>query len=184
MLGFALSPDGKRAYVGLGDSRDLSGQRQVDPAALGIYEGAAPEFAFTRVFTGQIGCLAYHGTTLFACGAHDSTGFELAASTDDGRTFTSLLDFGQIRGALECAPGTPTAVNCVPAWPAVCDPIGVCPAAATKDAGASDSTPSPSKRADSGCDVSPASGEATPLILSLALVGAALGLARARRAQS
>jgi hypothetical protein len=127
MLGFAVSPDGKKAFVGLGDARDLSGQRQVDPAVLGIYQADTASFAFSRIFEGQIGCLTYTDDTLYACGAHTSTHFEIAASKDDGKTFTPLLDFGQIRGPLACPVTSAERALCTPAWPAICDPVGVCP---------------------------------------------------------
>lgn len=184
MLGFALSPDGGRVYLGLGDSRELSGFRKVEASALGVYEAAAPEFAFSRVFEGQIGCLTYSGSTLFACGAHYSSGFEIAASKDDGRTFETLLDFGGIQGPLRCEGANDVGPECGPAWPATCEPIGVCP---SRGADAS-SEPAPAPQTDSGCCGSESKrsargGKPAGAALALALA-ASLALRRRRRSVS
>ena len=138
LLGFALSPDASRVYVGLGDSRALGNQRPVDPAALGLYEAAVPDFSFTRVFEGQIGCLTYSGENLYACGGHFSNGFEVGVSTDRGRSFRALLDFGGIAGPLTCPRSSRVNTFCGAAWPAVCDPIGVCASPPTGEVKGSD----------------------------------------------
>jgi hypothetical protein len=153
MLGFALSPDGTRVYLGLGDPREPDNRRPFDPGALGLYEATVPEFSFSRVFEGQIGCLTYSGETLFACGAHFSNGFEVGASTDRGRSFGPLLDFGGIAGPLACPASSRVSSACAAAWPVVCDPVGVCPTPSSNagDPGvSSDPEPRPAP-GDPGC---------------------------------
>jgi hypothetical protein len=133
MLGFALGDDGATVYVGLGDSHDLSGQRPVDTNALGIYRGAAPDFSFTRELVGQVGCLLSASTGLFVCGDHGTTKFELGLSTDEGKTATSIFDWGPKFGTeLACPSKSGTARACDPQWPMECDTYGIsCPGAET-----------------------------------------------------
>ncbi len=124
MLGFALTPDGGAALVGLGDTHDLL--RPVDRTVLGIYRATAPGFDFSRTFQGQVGCLSYSGSRLLVCGGHASDKFELGVSSDDGDTITPLLDYGHVEGPLSCPKATPEAMICAPAWPYSCAAIASC----------------------------------------------------------
>lgn len=161
MLGFALGADGRTVLVGMGDTHDA--QRPVDRTALGIHRATAPSFSFARVFTGHVGCLAYAGQTLYVCGNHDGEGFELGASTDDGETVTKVLDYGDVRGPLECPKATPETTLCAPAWKYACGAIASCPPAT--DAGASRPAAAAGARGSRGCDCDaprPTPGPSTP----------------------
>src|SRR6185295_10523918 len=48
ILGFALSPDGSRVALGLGDSRGLGGTRPVDKSVLGLYVANTADHQFIR----------------------------------------------------------------------------------------------------------------------------------------
>jgi photosystem II stability/assembly factor-like uncharacterized protein len=153
MLGFSLSEDGE-VRIGLGASRQPL--RDVDSAALGIYAARAPSFAFERRLVGPVGCLTETATALFVCGSHFSEHFELGVSKDDGATATPVLDFGEVRGPLQCPEASATRLQCVDQWQqSACDPIGKCSKGSPTDAGVpSDAGGSRSPGANSGCGCS------------------------------
>jgi len=145
ILGFSLSEDGSEVLVGLGDSQDPSGERAVDPNALGIYRATAPSFSFTQVRSGHVGCLTRTASGLFVCGNQASNEFELAVSQDDGATVSSVLKLGDVRGPLDCK-NAPTV--CDRQWPNACASLGSC-VASPGGAVADGAVPSPA--ADNGC---------------------------------
>jgi hypothetical protein len=153
LLGFALSADGARVYVGtLG----------------GLEVASTTDFAFAQRSTVAIECLTMAGSTLYACSDEASSGFILGASTDDGASFASLLELETIHGPLSCS-HTSSAAQCVGQWPALAEQLGI-------DAGAtSPPTPPPTS---SGCQTAPAT---TPVWLVLLLVPPALALLVRRR---
>jgi hypothetical protein len=152
MLGFALAPDGS-VLLGMGDTRDIL--RPVDTSVLGIYRGSPPDFAFSRSFEGQVGCLVYSGSSLYVCGGQERDGFELGISNDDGATVAPVFRYGTVEGPLECPAGTPQALECAPQWTFACRGLGQCPHV---DAGAA---PSAGRGTSSGCcgSATPASNE-------------------------
>jgi photosystem II stability/assembly factor-like uncharacterized protein len=141
MLGFAIAPDGS-VLVGMGDTRDI--MRPVDTTVLGVYRGSPPDFAFSRSFEGQVGCLTYSGSSLYVCGGQERDGFELGVSTD-GATFAPVFRYGTVEGPLACAADTPQAMQCTSQWVFACRGLGKCPHV---DAGAE---PSAGPAGSSGC---------------------------------
>ena len=111
LAGFALSPDGKRIYVG-GPSD-------------GLHVASTVDFDFQKKSPLEVGCLALNDDGLWAC-SNEKSGFVVGLSVDDGATFQSKLQFCDVRGPLACAPGTTTNTQCslggttataTPPWP-------------------------------------------------------------------
>ncbi|MDB4998890.1 MAG: BNR/Asp-box repeat domain protein [Myxococcaceae bacterium] len=119
MLGFALSADGSKVFVGGTD---------------GLFVASSTDLAFTQRSPIQVQCLTVAGDVLYACSA-ESSGFILGASTDEGATFTPKLHLHTVRGPLACPAGS-TAAQCVVDWPALQEQLGGGPDASVKDAGA------------------------------------------------
>jgi hypothetical protein len=126
MLGFALSADGSRVYVG--------------SIMDGLLVASTTDFVFKQTSTLQIQCLAMNGTTLYACGNEANSGFILGSTLDEGMTFTPLLKLETIRGPLSCPPNT-SAAQCASQWPALASQFGI-------DAGPPDAGTTPQS---SGC---------------------------------
>jgi hypothetical protein len=131
ILGFALSPDGSRVLLGLGDSREPSRARPVDGAVLGIYSASAQDHQFTRTRSGQIGCLTWSADGLYFCGAEYSIdggrGFELGLSTDEGLTSKPVMHLAGIEGMLECPSDASTSAVCDESeWTPLCKDLGRC----------------------------------------------------------
>ncbi len=110
MLGFALSPDGSRVY--LGSLED------------GLVAANAIDLVFSQTSTLQIQCLATSGATLFACSNEASSGFILGSTTDEGASFTPLLKLDTIHQPLAC-PTTSSAAICLTQWPALEQELGI-----------------------------------------------------------
>jgi photosystem II stability/assembly factor-like uncharacterized protein len=186
MLGFSLGADGNEVLVGLGDSYDFIGGRTADPAALGIYRAAVPEFSFERLFSGHVGCLTRSNAGLFVCGNDDGrSGFILGSSDDGGRTVSSLLGLGSVRGPLAC--GT-TGAACEFVWQDACPLVDSCPADVPDAGTLTKRLPAPDRGA--GCTISGArrrDGNEARWMLSvlgaLAVLGA-LGRRPLRRRES
>jgi hypothetical protein len=163
-LGFAITPDGSKVYVG-----SLAG---------GLLVASTSDYTFRQSSTIRVRCLRSTGTTLYAC-SDEVSGFIIGSSTDDGASFTPLLHLSTIRGPLVCpATATVSTTACADMWPAQQEQLGVTP---TSDAGASDgggSTSTASSSKSCGCRAVPAGGVGSGL--GAALVGA-LGLALRRR---
>ena len=90
MLGFALSPDGSKIYVGSVED--------------GLWVAQASDLSFTKSSSIRVQCLATRGTELWACSDAPS-GFVAGVSTDDGKTFTPKLPLvGALSGPIACSP--------------------------------------------------------------------------------
>jgi hypothetical protein len=88
LLGFALSPDGRKVYVG----------SQED----GLWVASASDLAFTKKSSIIVQCLAARGDELWACSAAVS-GFVAGVSTDDGAHFTPKMRLvGELTGPIAC----------------------------------------------------------------------------------
>ncbi len=118
MLGFALSEDGQKVYVG--------GPKD------GLKTASAAALTFAQTSTIAVQCLTASGGTLYAC-SNEVSGFILGASRDDGATFTPVLHLYGVRGPLACADGTSQA-QCVADWPPLRDSLGSGPTDAGSDA--------------------------------------------------
>jgi hypothetical protein len=125
MLGFALAPDTTTVLVGMGDTLDVL--RPVDDSVLGLYRASGPAFTFSRLGTGEVGCLVYSGAALYVCGGEETDGYELGVSNDDGETVTPVFEYGMVRGPLACPPSTPQAMICASQWSTACRGLGDCP---------------------------------------------------------
>ncbi len=161
MLGFALSPDGSRVWLG-GPSD-------------GLQSASTSDFAFTKRADFAVQCLTASATTLYACSNEASAGFVLGASTDGGDTFTPMLTLAGIHGPIACSDGTPGA-QCAKEWPAQAASLGI-----TIDAGASqDGGTVPPPPSDSGCGCSVGDRRTSALSLGAGLL-VVLGLWWRRR---
>ncbi|MBX3226370.1 MAG: hypothetical protein KIT84_44535 [Labilithrix sp.] len=107
--GFALTPDGKKVYVG----------SPLD----GVWVASTADFQFTQKSKVEVKCLALHGEELWAC-SNEKIGFIAGVSKDDGATFTSMLNFCKIRGPLSCPAGSTTETQCPALWAAQRDVLG------------------------------------------------------------
>jgi hypothetical protein len=153
LLGFALSPDGQKVFVGTKED--------------GLWEASASDLKFTQKSTKVIQCLATRGNELWACSAAVS-GFVAGVSTDDGVTFTPKLPLiGSLSGPIACAPNamgaacntTQNSSQCGPAYDSFCgfygcgEPEGgtTTPAA---DGGTTGDAGTKTPPASSACDVS------------------------------
>lgn len=116
MLGFALSPDGSRVYIGSIQN--------------GLLAANATDLAFSERSPLQIECLAMTGSTLYVCAneanalAKTGTPFVLGTTTNEGSSFAPLLSLETIHGPLAC-PGGSSASKCVAEWPALANQLGI-----------------------------------------------------------
>ncbi|WP_394832841.1 hypothetical protein LVJ94_40705 [Pendulispora rubella] len=156
LLGFALSGDGSKVWVGGAD---------------GLFVASRDDLTFVKKSDTQIQCLTWFGGTLYACST-ESSGFIVGASTNDGANFAPLLHLATVRGPLACGNGTPTA-NCLVEWPAIRDQLGI-----AYDAGASDGGGQPAASSDDGgCSV-PSEKSGPVAFFSMCAVAIAAILAR------
>lgn len=65
VLGFALSPDGRRIALGLGDPRTPG--RAVDDSVLGLYLASTQDHRFAPKRAGHVGCLTWSNDGLYFC---------------------------------------------------------------------------------------------------------------------
>jgi photosystem II stability/assembly factor-like uncharacterized protein len=100
LLGFALSPDGSRVYVG----------GPVD----GLWVADAAELQFEQKSDIAVRCLTASGRDLFVCSTEES-GFTLGATQNEGDVLTPLLTYATIRGPLVC-PSEASAAVCPSLW--------------------------------------------------------------------
>lgn len=102
MLGFALSADGAKVYIG--------GPRD------GIQVAGTTDFAFAQKSKIETQCLALASDGLWAC-SNEKSGFIIALSKDEGATFEKQTHFCSIQGPLDCPSGTKTNTECPGRWP-------------------------------------------------------------------
>ena len=133
LLGFALSQDGTKAYLGL------------YPGGLQVMN--TQSFTVEKKQSFPVKCLTTVENRLYACSDKFNSGFVLGVSSDDGTTFSPVLQLESIRGPLSCAAGT-EAAKCAAEWPQLAATLGV-------DAGTTPPAP-PAPAASSGCGCSAA----------------------------
>lgn len=103
LLGFALTPDGSKVYIG--------GQ------ADGILAASTADFAFAQKSNIEVQCLKLAEDGLWACSTEKS-GFIVGLSKDEGVTFEKKTHFCDIAGPLSsCGPGTKVVTECASRWP-------------------------------------------------------------------
>lgn len=162
LLGFALSSDGKKIYIG--------GPRD------GLKVAETNDFIFHQRSTIQVQCLTLSPDGVWAC-SNEQTGFIAGLSKDDGVTFESRVRFCDIRGPLNCSAGTSTVDKCTSQWPLQKSTLG-CDRQSIADGGsAKKSSPPSSSSSETSSD---------RLLWILAIVGvggsfAVLRLIRRRR---
>jgi hypothetical protein len=144
MLGFALSEDGSRVYLGsIGD---------------GMLAANASDLSFSKISALQIQCLATRGNILYACSNEASSlgvvgnKFILASTTDEGASFTPLLALETIAAPIACAAGSSAAI-CGSEWLALTNQLHI--DAGVADAGGDAATPS----SNCGCEASSSNSE-------------------------
>ena len=158
LLGFALSADGSKVWVGSSD---------------GLYMASRQALTFVKRSSVAVQCLTFAAATLYACSS-ESSGFIVGASTDDGATFAPRLHLSTVRGPLACPADTPTA-TCNLEWPATRDQLGI-----ALDAGADGGQPGAPASGDGGggCSMSP---NIRSIGAFFSILGAAVAAAAARR---
>ncbi|MEO6420917.1 MAG: MYXO-CTERM sorting domain-containing protein [Polyangiaceae bacterium] len=164
MLGFALSPDGSKIFLGGAD---------------GLFTANKTDLTFTKQSSIIVQCLATSGTTLYACSS-ESSGFILGASEDDGATFVPKLHLSTVRGPLAC-PSTTEGSACVMDWPTLRDSLGAGGSDAGDDAGPVVVPPGDSGKG-CGCAIAGVPSEAWGGALFLGLAVAVITRWRTRKA--
>jgi uncharacterized membrane protein YgcG len=112
MVGFALSPDGSKIYLGgVGDG-------------LWVGDKATLTFVQTNSLV-HIQCLATQGTDLWAC-ADEPSCFVAGVSHDDGKTFTAKMHLLSIQAPLQCPADSGAAFCSGPPFVSLCSNVGAC----------------------------------------------------------
>lgn len=155
-FGFALSPDGKKVWVGSGSG--------------GLFMADTATFNFSQKQPFVVKCLTAVGNRLYVCATEFGSGFVLGESVDDGTTFTPVYKLSQIRGPLQCAANTETA-KCVAEWPQLKVALGI--------DGGTEPPPPPPPESSCGCTSAIGANVGAGSIAAFAL--AALAVARRRR---
>jgi photosystem II stability/assembly factor-like uncharacterized protein len=167
LRGFALAPDGKTVFAGFGGGTAA--------AELGIWTADTDALVFEQVYREPVSCLTYTPSGLYAC-TGETEGFEVARSTDGGKTFERVLELGGVMGPLACAAEATVADVCGAEWSGVCARLSNCEP--TKPADPPGAT-SPPEEAARGCGVARRSSSSLDSLLLLGVV-ALLGWARRR----
>jgi hypothetical protein len=110
VLGFALSADGETIVA----------SNPYD----GTYTARRDEYAFERVACKGPKCLLFDHETLFGCGDNFVDGYIVGRSSDLGRTFERVADFGCLEGPVACGAASGVGASCPSVWPAVSQQIG------------------------------------------------------------
>jgi hypothetical protein len=122
LLGFAVSPDGRR--IALGGPSD------------GTWTGETDGTAFDRRSTVGPSCLAWNADGLYACADARQAGFSLGLSRDEAGTFEPLLRFASLCGRTTCGTDTSVGKLCPGEWDNISAALGASCADAGIDASA------------------------------------------------
>lgn len=171
LLGFALSPDGKRVVVG-------------SPME-GIFIASTTDHVFTKVSSVAARCLTWAAAGIYACGNQFTDMFTLGLSTDEGKTFQNLYNLNEIC-PIECPAGTPAITACTSAWPPLAATLGIDQAACgivttTSSSSSSGGPPPTDPKTGCACDLSSSSGQTLGGILALSSLLAAWRRKQSRR---
>ena len=129
LLGFALSPDGASMRIGYGDPVDSS--RLVDSASFGIWSGSTLDLKVSQIYDQAVTCLTWSKSGLYVCtSAEASGGLEVAFAPGGdlgagGASLKPLLRRTDVKGTVECCPGT-TAAVCAIEWLTTCETFATC----------------------------------------------------------
>ncbi|MBL8611182.1 MAG: hypothetical protein JNL38_27815 [Myxococcales bacterium] len=171
LLGFALSADGSKVWIG--------GPKD------GLHAASTADFAFAQRHKAQIQCLAVAGDgKLWAC-SNEASGFTLGLSPDEGASFTSKMHLHEVRGPLACPSGA-TADKCVPLWGDQKKALGIEPpgdAGANADGGARPPGGGGGGGGGDDCNCSTPGSGGLSAGVAVCAVFVALGLARRKRAR-
>lgn len=175
LLGFALSPDGKRVVIG-------------GPVE-GILTASTSDLAFQKVSAVQSRCLTWTNAGIYTCANEFVDKFTVGLSTDEGKTFTNLYKLPEIC-PLECPTGTSTKDSCVSAWPPLAAtlgvdqaPCGIVTTSSSSSSSGADVNPTSSGNGGScACDVTSSFRQTSAGVLSLGSL--VLLLRRRRRRQT
>lgn len=110
LLGFALSPDG--AKIAIGGPKD------------GVWIAPSSTLAFTQASSLHARCLTWSPAGLYACGDEATDKLTVGLSTDEGKTFTSLMHLSAPCGPLACDPASSVSTACTQQWPATALTLG------------------------------------------------------------
>jgi hypothetical protein len=179
LAGFALSPDGKKIFVG--------GPRD------GIRVASTTDFQFVQRSTIEVGCLSLASDGLWAC-SNEKSGFVVGLSKNEGATFETKLHFCDIRGPLACPAGSTTHTECTlggtasnasPPWPPQRAILG-CGGGPDSDAGLDGGldgsvNPGDPELMDGGGGCALRAPSPTPLAAVVAGIAATIALVRRRR---
>lgn len=163
LLGFALSPDGKRLVIG-------------SPME-GVFVASTTDHAFTKVSSVAARCLTWTSAGIYACGNQFVDMFTLGLSTDEGKTFQNIYNLPEIC-PVECPAGAPTPAACTSAWPPLAATLGVdqaaCGIVTTTSSSSSSGGPPPTDPQPScSCDLTSSSGQTVGGIFALSSLIAA-----------
>lgn len=100
ILGFALSPDGGKVFVG---------------AKEGVQIAPTDTFAFAKGSATETQCLGTKGEELWSCSTERS-GFFVGRSKTGGRSFNAMVHLDEIKGPLECKAESSVGKQCVADW--------------------------------------------------------------------
>jgi photosystem II stability/assembly factor-like uncharacterized protein len=173
LLGFALSPDGKRVVIGT--------------ATDGILMASTTDHVFQKISAVQSRCLTWTNAGIYTCANEFADGFTVGLSTDEGKTFTSLYKLREMC-PIACPTGAITTTTCTSAWPSLAATLGVdqtaCGIVTTSSSSSSSggSTPPPPGTGSCACDIVTSSGQTTASILAMGALLMALRRTRATRA--
>jgi hypothetical protein len=134
LTGFAVAPDGESVAFGGRDD--------------GLWVSATEGQVERRSDVGPT-CLAWNDDGLLVCSDSQLTGFSLGRSSDEGRTFESLLVYSVLCGRSSCGADTDVGALCPNDWLNVAPSVG---------AECDETGDAPRPRARGGCSAFPAAG--------------------------
>jgi MYXO-CTERM domain-containing protein len=179
LLGFALSPDGSTLAVG----------GPMDP----LQTAPTSTMALTVASMDNVLCLTWDASGLYACADEFLQGFTAGKSTDQGKTWKSIMQLGDLCGPLACAATSSVGEQCPSLWSLTATTID---AYCTGGSGGASASSSSSAATGAGggssgggvtgksCSCAVPGDERDPLAVALGgLLAAALVARRARRAR-
>ncbi len=173
LLGFALSPDGKRVAIG----------STVD----GVHVANATDHVFQKVSAVECRCLTWTNAGVYACANEFADEFTVGLSTDEGKTFAKIYKLNEMC-PLECPAGSPGTTACASSWAPLAATLGVdqtkCGIASSSSGSSSSSgtSPPPNPQPEGcACDMTNPSGQTFVGMFAMGALIVALGRKRSRK---